>query len=142
MMKHPAQGWGFRPVDGRDWGGSDKCNESVINEPFERSKQGEFSCSVNTIGAGLLKFRMLTHLCLAGISSSPCLLPRQVDHAAPRTSDLGFEPEAVSACQEEAVSACGEKAESPSRCRILRGSCCFTRQIFFALTTCRILRGS
>jgi hypothetical protein len=119
MMKQPAQGWGFRPVDGRDWGGSDKCNESVINELFERFKQaragaGKFSCSVNTIRVGLLKFRILTHLCLAGISSSPCLLPLQVDSTTPRTSDLGFELEAVSAYQEEAVSAYREKAESPS----------------------------
>ena len=38
-----------------------------------------------------------------------------VDSATPRTSDLGFELEAASACQ-EAVSAYREKAESPSSC--------------------------
>jgi hypothetical protein len=72
------------------------------------------SVSVKTTRVGLLKFRILTHLCLAGISSSPCLLPLHVDSATPRTSDLGFELEAVSAYQDEAVSAYREKAESPS----------------------------
>lgn len=120
-MKQPEQGWGCCPVDGRDWGGSDTCNEFVINELFERFKHsqagaGKFSCSVNTTRVGLLRYRQLTqyHLCLAGISSSPCLLPLHVDSATPRTSDLGFELEAVSAYQEEAVSAYREKAESPT----------------------------
>jgi hypothetical protein len=121
MMKQPEQGWGCCPVDGRDWGGSDNCNESVINELFERFKQaqagaGEFSCSVSSTRVGLLKSRILTqrHIYLAGISSSPCLLPLHVDSATPRSSDLGFELEAVSAYQEEVVSAYREKAESPT----------------------------
>lgn len=64
--------------------------------------------------AQIQEFRILTHLCLAGICTSPCLLPLHVDSTTPRTSDLGFELEAASAYQEEAVSAYREKAESPS----------------------------
>jgi hypothetical protein len=58
MTKQPY----YCPVDGRDWGGSEKCNESVINELFERFKQaqkgaGKLICSVNTMRVKLLKFR-------------------------------------------------------------------------------------
>ena len=48
MMKPPEQGWGSCPVDGRDWGTTESCNEAIIKMLFQRfqsaqSAAGKFS---------------------------------------------------------------------------------------------------
>ena len=100
MYKGPDRGWGSRPVDGRDWGSSESCEPSVIEELRRRFEQSRFEAGKSLVNWSIPQRQLFwkpftTDLVrITGHDDAPSELSERETAMAQRSS-LNFELEAA-----------------------------------------------